>query len=227
MRNRIIEVIEKSINSSSRPFLREQDLQIKIINDLKKEIKEIENIFFEYNIKTDLLSDFNYPWIKDKNVYVDIVVEISNKFFPIEIKYKTISEEFTLKVFGEDGLLVSTLKHGASNLGCYDLWKDVKRLEILKERFQNVEQGIILFVTNDSGYKRLPKNINVGYAQFSINEGRLINNGSTLNWNGELKTAPGRPKLSFKERYRINWKDLDTINWNKVNNNIKHFYFIL
>jgi hypothetical protein len=227
MRNRIIEVIEKSINSSSRPFLREQDIQIKIINDLQKEIIEIDNVFFEYNIRTELLLDFNYPWITDMNLYVDIVVEIKNVYYPIEIKYKTIKQEFNLNIFGENGLLVATLKHGASNLGCYDLWKDVKRLEILKERFQNVEKGIILFVTNDSGYRRLPLNMNAGYAQFSIHDGRLVNLGDVLNWNGELAIAQGRPLILMNNNYLISWKVLNTINWNKVNNNIKHFYFIL
>lgn len=228
MREILIEQIEKSINNSHNPFLREQDIQMKIINHfLNQNDILIDNIYFEYNIKTDLLENNNYPWINDKNVYVDIVVEIVGKFYPIEIKYKTIKQLFNKSIFGENGLLISTEKHGASNLGCYDLWKDVKRLEILKERFINVEKGIILFVTNDNSYKRLPLNNNVGYANFSIHDNRNVHAGSHLFWNNDLVIALTRPPFTINGDYLINWKDLNTQNWNKTNQNIKHFYFIL
>jgi hypothetical protein len=227
MREILIQKITESINGSKKPFLREQDIQMKIINDLKNSQIEIDNIFFEYNIKTNLLENLNYPWVKDKNVFIDIVIEIKSKFYPIEIKYKTIKQEFNQNIFGENDLLISTEKHGASNLGCYDLWKDVKRLEVIKERFVNVQNGIILFVTNDESYKRLPLNNNVGYANFSIHEGRNIVAGTVLFWNGELAIAESRPPFILNNNYFINWKELNTEHWNKLDNSIKHFYFIL
>lgn len=227
MRENLIKAIEESINNSEKPFLREQDIQMKIIKRLNESTIGIDNIFFEYNIKTNLLEDQDYPWINDKNVFIDIVVEINGKFYPIEIKYKTIKQVFYQNIFGEKGLLISTEKHGASNLGCYDLWKDVKRLEIIKERFENVEKGIILFVTNEVTYMKLPLNNNVGYANFSIHEGRVVNAGSHLFWNGDLAIAVSRPSFLINNNYLIKWKNLDTSNWNKVNNEIKHSYFIL
>lgn len=227
MRQTLIEIIEESINSSSRPFFREQDIQLKIINDLNKCDIAIDNIFFEYNIKTSLLENMNYPWNKDKNIFIDVVIEIHGKFYPIEIKYKTIKQTFNQNIFGENGLLISTEKHGASNLGCYDLWKDVKRLEIINKRFEKVEKGIILFVTNDQSYMRLPLNNNVGYANFSIHEGRNIYAESHLFWNGDLAIAESRPSFEINNHYLITWKNIDTKNWKKVDNSIKHFYFIL
>lgn len=227
MREILIKKIEESINSSTRPFLREQDIQMKIINDLNNSDIEIDNIFFEYNIKTILLNNHDYPWVKDKNIFIDIVVEIKGKFYPIEIKYKTIKQEFGQNIFGENGLLISTEKHGASNLGCYDLWKDVKRLEVIKDRFVNVQKGIILFVTNDESYKRLPKKDEVGYAKFSIYEGRDIVARTDLFWNGELAIAESRPSFTLNDNYLIKWNELNTQRWNKRNDSIKHFYFTL
>ncbi len=227
MRESLIKVIGESINNSAKPFLREQDIQMKIIKGLNESTIGIDNIFFEYNIKTNLLDDLDYPWKNDKNVFIDIVVEIQGKFYPVEIKYKTIKQVFNQNIFGEKGLLISTEKHGASNLGCYDLWKDVKRLEIIRERFKNVEKGIILFVTNDESYMRLPLNNNVGYANFSIHEGRVINSRSHLFWNGDLAIAVSRPTFVIDDNYLIKWKNLDTNNWNKLDNTIKHFYFVL
>lgn len=227
MRQILIQKIEESINGSTKPFLREQDIQIKIINDLKNSEIEIDNIFFEYNIKTNLLENYNYPWVRDKNIFIDIVVEIKNKFYPIEIKYKTIKQQFNQNIFGENGLLISTEKHGASNLGCYDLWKDVKRLEIIKERFENAEKGIILFVTNEKSYKRLPLNNNAGYSNFSIHEGRNVIERTNLFWNGELAIAESRPQFILSNSYSINWKELNTEHWNKLHNSIKHFYFLI
>lgn len=227
MREVLIQKIEESINGNTKPFLREQDIQMKIINNLKDSEIDIDNIFFEYNIKTNLLENYNYPWVRDKNIFIDIVVEINKKFYPIEIKYKTIKQQFNQNIFGENGLLISTEKHGASNLGCYDLWKDAKRLEVINNRFKNVEKGIILFVTNDKSYKLLPLNHNVGYANFSIHDGRNIEAGSNLYWNRELLIAATRPSFILNSNYYIKWNDLNTENWNKIDNFIKHFYFIL
>lgn len=74
------------------------------------------------------------------DIYIDIWVEINEKVYPIELKYKTIqctitdgSEEYKLK------------QHGACDIGCYLYLKDVERIEhISKSLGGNFEKGMLL-----------------------------------------------------------------------------------
>ena len=71
------------------------------------------------------------------DIYIDIWVEINEKVYPIELKYKTIqctitdgSEEYKLK------------QHGACDIGCYLYLKDVERIEqISKTRGEAFRKG--------------------------------------------------------------------------------------
>jgi hypothetical protein len=224
MRNTIIEAIKKAFDENKRVFYREQDIQIFLIEYFNK-MEIFNNVFFEYHIKTDFLD--SYQWEKDKNLYIDIVLQKNEKFYPIEIKYKTIKQEFITNIFGQKGIKMATEFQGAINLGCYDLWKDVKRLEIIQKKFKNVQQGIILFVTNDKSYVENPKNDQTGYYQFSIAENKQVFENQTLDWNKDLKIAENRGAITFDNSYTINWNELNCENWEKTKKNIKHFYFIL
>lgn len=225
MREQIKEQIINALNGNKKPFFREQDIQIYLIEYLKNNPNcDYDNIHFEYHLKTDFFEE--YLWKKDKNIYIDIVLEKDKKFYPIEIKYKTIKQEFSSNIFGEENLTMNTEFHGAGNIGCYDLWKDVKRLEIIKNRFTNVQKGIILFVTNDKSYTEKPKNKNTGYEQFSLAEDKQVLPEQTLEWNKKLKISEHRPQITFKDSYIIKWKELNCNEWNKMDE-VKHYYFIL
>jgi hypothetical protein len=164
-----------------------------------------DNVYLEYHIPSN--SIVNYPWKDSNNIYIDIVIVSGNKYYPVEIKYKTISQTVPLKLFGTPSLVILS-HHGAQNIGCYDFWKDIKRLELFEENFENVEQGIMLFVTNDSSYLQPPRNNEVGYAQFSIEESREIESGTNLDWNGALSISVNRPPITIKHSYLLKWKDL-------------------
>ena len=84
-----------------------------------------------------------YLWNDVDNIYIDIVLEKENEFYPIEIKYKTKLEELPHFVFGQN-VNVLLGQHGAQNIGCYDFWKDVKRLEFFEEIFLFAKKGIVL-----------------------------------------------------------------------------------
>ena len=205
MRNQILQQIRTALGLRNSFFLREIDIQIYLANYFI-DSKLFDNIYVEYNIQSKLIP--NYPWT-DK-VYIDIVLEKEGLFYPIEIKYKTIKQTLPLMVFGSN-INVSLAKQGATNIGCYSFWKDVKRIEMVESSFKNVERGIVLFVSNDPDYQKAPKNENVGYSQFSIHQGRFIPANSLLNWNGNLKIAKKLPPILIKYDYTINWNPLTNI----------------
>lgn len=205
MRNRIINYIEIAFaQRENEYFTREQDIQIYLAKYLS-DTNEFDRIFLEYHIPFHMLP--LYPWVDSNNIYIDLVVEKNNLFYPIEIKYKTTTQSLPLNIFGtEGGVLLG--HHGAQNIGCYDFWKDVKRLELFQERFTNVEQGIMIFVTNDLNYQYSPRNVNVGYAQFSIHSNRVVAKNEILNWNGNLSISKNRPAISVSKSYKISWHPL-------------------
>jgi hypothetical protein len=205
MRNQIIEIIEETLTSREEFFTREQEIQIYLAYHLNQR-NIFDNVYLEYHIPSNILS--NYPWKDSNNIYIDIVVFVGGRYYPIEIKYKTVSQAVSLKVFGTPSPVILG-HHGAQNIGCYDFWKDIKRLELFEENFENVEQGIMLFVTNDPSYLQPPRNNEVGYAQFSIEEYREIEIGTILDWNGALSISVNRPPITLKRDYSLKWNELN------------------
>jgi hypothetical protein len=201
MRQDILQLIRTALAQINKFFIREEDIQLYLANYFI-ESRLFENVFIEYHVPSNLV--INYPWKDIKNIYIDIVLEKNGRFYPIEIKYKTIAQALPLFVFGNSvNLLLG--QHGAQNIGCYDFWKDIKRIELFEQTFSNVNRGIVLFVSNDLSYQNAPLNQNVGYAPFSIHNGRSIPANTLLNWNGNLAVASGRPPLSTIYPYNINW----------------------
>ena len=97
--------------------------------------------------------------------------------------------------------------HGARDLGAYDFWRDVSRIECLIKRFNNVKNGIALFVTNDKGYWTLPKvGTNPNYANFSMKDG-VHNQKKT--WQGNTAMSAARPSFNVNKEYELVWKDHD------------------
>lgn len=206
MRNRIKNFIELALaQRGNEYFTREQDIQIYLAKCLS-DTNEFDRIFIEYHIPIHIIPI--YPWVDSNNIYIDLVVEKNSLFYPIEIKYKTTSQILPLNIFGTEGSVLLG-HHGAQNIGCYDFWKDVKRLELFQERFANVEQGIMLFITNDESYCQPPIRVNTGYSQFSIHEGRVVNRGVTLNWNRVLAISANRPPITLYHEYNLTWNNLN------------------
>ena len=153
MRDQIIGIIKEALENQEEFFTREQEIQIYLADYLNRK-NLFDNVYIEYHIPSNSL--VNYPWKDSNNIYIDIVIVSGNKYYPVEIKYKTISQTVPLKLFGTPSP-VTLGHHGAQNIGCYDFWKDIKRLELFEENFENVEQGIMLFVTNDPSYLQPPR----------------------------------------------------------------------
>lgn len=201
MRNLILELISSALLIRADYFLREQDIQLYLANYLINS-NEFDNVFIEYHVPSNIVA--NYLWTDVNNIYIDVVVEKNGLFYPIEIKYKTCTQNLPYLVFGQ-GVNVALGQQGAQNIGCYDFWKDVKRIEMFEQTFQNVERGIVLFVSNDISYRNSPLNPNVGYAPFSIHQGRIIPMNTFLDWNGNLSVGNVRPGFMINYPYNINW----------------------
>ena len=144
--------------------------------------------------------------VQPQNLYIDIVVEKDGEFLPIELKYKTAPLKKDIDRFGEVLQGVDVLKnHGARDLGAYDFWRDVNRIECLMKRFGNVKNGIALFLTNDQGYWTLPKDgTNPNYANFSMKDGK---HSQVKNWQGNTAMSAARPSFNVNKVYELEWKD--------------------
>jgi hypothetical protein len=212
MRQILINQIRTFLNNHVGFFHSEEEIQILLAKYLSN-VGNYDDIFLEYYVSKKLIT--NYPWDNDKKISVDIVVRIDNDYIPIEIKYKTKRQIFPHKVFGSQ-TNVELAKQGAQNEGCYSYWKDIKRIELLKEAFNLNNLGIVLFITNDLSYLNSPRP-NVQYEPFSIHEGRTVLQGSFLNWDTTRKPikvdrAEKFPGFTISNNYLINWQDLNIQN---------------
>lgn len=181
-----------------------------------KDSGHYDEVILEYHIPKEIVAEMaphtNYPWFED-SMYVDIVVRKGEEYLPIELKYVTdsfvpkISSNLLGSVFTPDKNPIEILKrHGAHDIRCYDFWKDVRRIEFLKDSFPHVVGGISLFLTNEESYKREPKKTAV-YYNFGITDKRLV--PREKKWLKDAKTAEGRPDFTNKQEYYIDWKRID------------------
>ena len=200
----------ESKKKSSDVFCNECDLQLQLARYLSCSYKIHLEYFIPYSaveaqMKSKLLSEHDY---KPQNLYIDIVVEKDGEFLPIELKYKTMPINAEVYRFGEKLEKVEIIKnHGARDLGAYDFWRDVSRIECLIKRFNNVKNGIALFVTNDQGYWTLPKmGTNPNYANFSMQDGA---HSREKTWQGNTAMSAARPSFNVNKEYELVWKDYD------------------
>ncbi len=212
MRQLLIDDITSFLRNHIGFFHSEEEVQILLAKYLLT-MGHYDYIYVEYHVGRQLIP--NYPWNNDKKISVDIVVRLSNQYIPIEIKYKTKRQIFPHQVFGSQ-TNVELAEQGAQNEGCYSFWKDIKRIEILKDTFNLNYSGLCLFITNDQSYLSEPRAA-VQYGPFSIHEGKQVTQGSYLNWDATRKAiksdrAEKFPGFTISNNYTINWQDLNIEN---------------
>jgi hypothetical protein len=217
MRQHILNQINTALDERNSYFIREQDVQLYLASYFLQ-TGDYDNVFIEYHVPRELIPP--YLWNDSNNIYIDIVLERNDRFYSIEIKFKTANQALPHLIFGQ--IINVYLGHyGAQNIGCYDFWKDLKRIEFFESTFEFVQRGLVLFISNDLSYQNEPRNPNVGYAPFSIHQGREVTPNALLNWNpgrnGNLAIANGRPGFIVNYNYTINWIPM----------NIQQHYYIL
>ena len=193
------EDIGRFLQSVKCVFANERDLQMHLAIYLEKS-GNYDSVEVEYYVPKEELTE-GYIW--DTEMKVDIVVSKDGIYVPIELKYKTkaISESSPVR-FGESlsGAQI-TKNQAAQNLAKYDFWKDVRRLEILKKRFNNIYGGICLFLTNDESYINQPRE-NAKCRNFSMCPDT---HGKEMSWEGDERQE--RPNFSLDKEYPIYWHE--------------------
>ena len=133
---------------------------------------------------------------------IDIVIEKDKLFYPIELKYKIKQEEVKFNRFGEDTSYLLK-EHSRIPMNKYDFWKDVARLEFLKESFNNVVGGLCVFLTNNKNYKEEGSS-----KDFSMKGKNPVSNTRPLRFEtpGLAKKCP---EFSLLEEYQIDeWHNI-------------------
>lgn len=184
------------IESNSELFFNERDFQMHLAVYLRG-LNKYDDV--EYYIPHSELD--NYIWKNE--LRLDIVVRNGNEFVPIELKYKTKAVEKRLPRF-EEWLTVQVMKNqGAQDLGMYDFWKDVRRLEMVRNRFKNVTGGLAVFLTNDKAYMNAPKETSNNYL-FSMSSGIHTKQKHWQNMNSTC----ARTHINFEveKDYEIEWR---------------------
>ncbi len=193
-------------------FFNERDLQMHLALYLLKSSNNYDDVEVEYyvpvfnNRKDKILKE--YDW--NSEIRLDIIVMKNNEFLPVEIKYKTrnIQNSYGLSRFNKEIPDVDILKNqSAQNLGCYDFWKDVRRIEVIKNEYgKSVIGGIAIFLTNDSAYWN--ENIKKGSAYYNF---RLSANNTDTNkkWTKNVAETVIKkyPDFTLEQAYNSEWID--------------------
>ena len=199
-------------NQGKNIFFNEKDFQIRLalyLTSLKNQdgTPRYDDVDVEYYLpQKELGAECMEKW--SNKIYLDIVVEKDGVYVPVELKYSTDTVSKQISRFGEVLEDEDIIKHqGATNLVCYNFWKDVRRIELVKQRFKKVKNGIALMLTNNSSFKHKPKG-NVGYANFSLSDGM---HGTDMKWGEsciENKEEGGYPSFELSKGYPTEWIDV-------------------
>lgn len=185
--------------ASARLFFNERDMQVDLAVWLAQ-TAHYNEVRTEYYIPNEELKPGGYVW--DSEMRIDIALRKFDEWLIIELKYKTDEISEIISRFGEqlDGKHLIVKHQGAQNLSMYDFWKDVRRIEIVKQRFNSVVGGIALFLTNDKYYPKGPKE-GVSCSKFSMAEGT---HGTDKHWQGSADAS--NPDFNTQQRYTLHWR---------------------
>ena len=200
----------------------EIDFQIHLGSYLLTSPNRYERVFFEYRVPNSWVES-DYVW--DSNLRIDIVIYKNGEYLPIELKYPTALVKRSIECFDEnlnpkDAPLEPILKHqGATDLVCYNFWKDVRRLEVLKKKFKKVKNGLAVLVTNDRKYLEHDGE-GTCCTQFRISQKTRTKGPGKFSWEGDVSIAETHPPIDIDGQYTINWNTTSI-------DNVDFYYLIL
>ena len=181
---------------------------------LKESPNEYDDIYLEYRIPQYVFNSNektnDYIWNND--LRLDIVVERDNEFCPIELKYKTKSvDKLKISRFG-DILLSDVLKdQSAEDLGMYHFWKDVYRIELVRNHFEKVKNGLAIFLTNNPRYTKRgredSKHINFSMDSTRPQPREKVWQIKTTDSNNKKLLENQYPGFVVSKQYKIDWKN--------------------
>lgn len=203
------DVIKSILNdlSKERPvFCSEADFQLELC-------RYIRNYFEKNNIKDfKILPEYYYNPNNEKPMYIDILIIVNSKWYPIELKYKTRgnSDHNILLKYETDGCEFTLMNHGAYDNNCYKYLYDILRIEKIKKENENFEEGYAIMLSNDAKYWEGPEKENCIYSDFIIKNGRtILPKKEGLKWDEKAskKTIDGcEMPLKFDDEYKMEWE---------------------
>lgn len=215
----LIEIVEQDVfaflESNKELLFNERDFQINLATWLRNSANQYDDVDVEYYVPKSEIE--NYIW--DSELRLDIVVKKDDNYCPVELKYKTKQVERKITRFDEElnDKVVVMKNQSAQDLGMYDFWKDVRRVELVCNRFERVKGGLAVFVTNDECYVKGSKESSNSYL-LNLTEG--VHSKHKYWANPESACAKTHPNFEVEKEYTIEWH-------NKVVDGIEFYYCII
>lgn len=208
LRETVRKDVSAFLESNNELLFNERDFQMHLAAWLRNSPNAYDDVDVEYYVPKDELE--GYVW--DSELRLDIVVKKNDEFCPVELKYKTKKVERRIARFDEmlDDSIVVMKNQGAQDLGMYDFWKDVRRVELVRRRFDRVKGGLAIFVTNDVAYTKASKPASNNYL-LNMNEGV---HSRIKHWqNPESTCARTHPNFEVEGEYGIEWhsREIDAV----------------
>ena len=200
----LIDIVRRDVfaflESNDELLFNERDFQMHLATWLRGSANRYDDVDVEYYVPKSELE--NYVW--DSELRLDIVVKRDGEYCPVELKYKTKKVERQITRFDEvmHDKVVVMKNQGAQDLGMYDFWKDVRRVELVRRRFAKVKGGLSVFVTNDPLYTKASRPTSNNYL-FGMAEGA---HGTAKHWqNPESTCAKTHRNFEVEKEYNIEW----------------------
>ena len=211
---KLIDIVQQDIfaflESNEELLFNERDFQMHLATWLRKSANDYDDVDVEYYVPKIELP--NYVW--DSELRLDIVVKKDGEYCPVELKYKTKKVERQISRFDEilDDKVVVMKNQGAQDLGMYDFWKDVRRIELVRNRFAKVKGGLAIFVTNDALYTKASRPESNNYL-LNMNEGKHSVIKHWQNENSACAKMNSYKSFEVEKEYSINWhhRNVDNI----------------
>ena len=154
-----------------------------------------------YEVFTELRIDLEDSNSK-KSYYVDLCVYKQKVASIIELKFKTESNQSGLSGhFLHTDLKFEYKNHKAANLATYSFWKDVLRLEEIKNSREMISHCYAVFVSNDSNYFEIAKT-KFTWPQVGLGHSEVLNGHYSFN---------GKHSLTLIKDYKLT--HIDYSNW--------------
>lgn len=199
------------LESNNELLFNERDFQMHLATWLRNSANNYDDVDVEYYVPWQVLD--GYIW--ESELRLDIVVKKNDEYCPVELKYKTKNIERQITRFDEllNKKVVVMKNQGAQNLGMYDFWKDVHRIELVRKRFKRVNGGLAVFVTNDVLYTKESKSSSNNYLFGMVGE---VTRLKQKHWRDPESTcAKTHPNFDVEQSYDIIWhsRDIDNVNF--------------
>lgn len=202
--------IRSFIGQQQELLFNELDFQIQLALYLRASGR-YDDVDVEYSLPQSALPEYDWK----SNLRVDLVVSRNGEYCPVELKLPTRRVTKTILRFGEMVPEAIVMKNqGAQDIVRYNFWKDVRRVEVLRSRFEAIKGGIAVIMTNDPSYVR-PVHPQSACAPFSTAEGMVVGPGA-IDWQNMPSVRVNHKPFSLDGKYAIHWDKttIDDIEFN-------------